>query len=784
MKTEFTKAGMLQYIKENLPEVNILPMYILDTKRYFADAQGELTNIVSYFQGLGTELLAVRSSSRQEDTSSYSNAGKYRSLLNIPLHTEKLGKALEEVFESYGTEEQEEILIQPMMTDVARSGVVFTADMETMACYYTINYFEGYNTEAVTAGTTNDLKTYIVYHSHIAEVADKGLQKLLYTCQNIEAFLKNLALDIEFAITSENKVFVFQVRPIARGIKKQYMPLDLNDSLKRISKKVEKLSRPHPFLLGETTYFGVMPDWNPAEILGVRPRKLAISLYKELITDNIWAHQRANYGYRNLTMHPLMVSLGGIPYIDTRISFNSFIPDSLNERIAEKLVNYYLQQLKEYPVYHDKIEFEIVYSCYYLGIEKKLEKLQSYGFSENECKRIEFSLLNITNRIISPKDGLYKKDLEKAAFLEEKFNVILDSEISLVDKIYWLIEVCKEFGTLPFAGVARAGFIAIQMLNSMVNVGILTEEEKGVYMNSLHTVNRELSESLEKLRRRELSEEAFLEKYGHIRPGTYDIMSPRYDETFEQYFDMDANHQSVGNTVKSEEYTFSEQSMKALSIMLVESGLEITANELLQFIKEAIEGREHVKYIFTKSVSKVLQLIEELGQRVGINKEDLAHLDIAVIKNLYTDLYMGNVKDVFRENIQSNKAQYEYAQRIKLPSLILEPGNVYQYYLLREEPNFVTQKEVNAEITADLKEGSLEGRIVFIQSADPGYDYLFSKGIAGLVTEFGGANSHMAIRCAELGIPAVIGAGESKYFSWMQAGRLQINCEKKQVICL
>ena len=53
----------------------------------------------------------------------------------------------------------------------------------------------------------------------------------------------------------------------------------------------------------------------------------------------------------------------------------------------------------------------------------------------------------------------------------------------------------------------------------------------------------------------------------------------------------------------------------------------------------------------------------------------------------------------------------------------------------------------------------LKNKIIMIKSADPGYDYLFSKKISGLITQYGGANSHMAVRCAELGIPAVIGVG-------------------------
>ena len=53
--------------------------------------------------------------------------------------------------------------------------------------------------------------------------------------------------------------------------------------------------------------------------------------------------------------------------------------------------------------------------------------------------------------------------------------------------------------------------------------------------------------------------------------------------------------------------------------------------------------------------------------------------------------------------------------------------------------------------------------IVCIENADPGYNFLFSKNIKGLITKYGGQNSHMAIRCAELNLPALIGVGEKVY---------------------
>lgn len=278
----------------------------------------------------------------------------------------------------------------------------------------------------------------------------------------------------------------------------------------------------------------------------------------------------------------------------------------------------------------------------------------------------------------------------------------------------------------------------------------------------------------------ELSKEVFIEKYGHIRPGTYDIMSKRYDEAFEEYFG-DSHFLEIEDT--KEMFLFTDEKLTQIQLELDQNGLLISAKELMNFIKESIEGREYLKYIFTKSVSKILQYIEELGKRVHIVKEDMAYLDISVIRQLYSDLYTGNIQNIFEENIKNNKVQYQSAIRIKLPSIIVNPEDIYAFYLLNEEPNYITQKCITAETAVIEKdENELRGKIVFIRSADPGYDYLFSKEIGGLVTQFGGANSHMAIRCAELGIPAVIGAGEKNYLIWSQYKKVTMDCLKKQII--
>lgn len=62
-----------------------------------------------------------------------------------------------------------------------------------------------------------------------------------------------------------------------------------------------------------------------------------------------------------------------------------------------------------------------------------------------------------------------------------------------------------------------------------------------------------------------------------------------------------------------------------------------------------------------------------------------------------------------------------------------------------------------------------------IPQADPGYDWLFGQNIAGLITMYGGANSHMAIRSAEFSLPAAIGVGEQLYKSYNRASTIELD---------
>ena len=771
-----TKAETLASLQGSLLYAKVLPQLVVSVEQLTCHEQLKIVQQELVDRGWLQLDLIIRSSSQHEDSHTQSMAGHFESVLGVRGWDAVL-QAMHQVAASYHPcETEQHILLQPMLLDVVMSGVVFSRDPSTQGHYWVVNYdSKSGRTDSVTAGDSNDLETY--YHAKcrpVSEASDPLLQQLLQAVTELESLFASDALDCEFAFDSQGDCYILQVRPLVGNWQQAIHSDEFSAVLKRIQQRIHQLNRPHPFLGGERTVFGVMPDWNPAEIIGIRPKPLALSLYKELITDSIWAYQRDNYGYRNLRSFPLLINFGGQPYIDVRVSFNSFIPASLENHLANKLADYYISRLVSNPSQHDKVEFEIILSCYTFDVPERLSLMQQAGFSTDEISTIAESLRALTNRIINPDCGLWIKDIHKINQLEQRQQELFAAKLPVLDKIYWIIEDCKRYGTLPFAGLARAGFIAVQMLKSMVSTGILSSENYHSFMASLKTVSSNLNED-----RQSMSETDFLSTYGHLRPGTYDITSPRYDEALEHYFCEAAEAEHELSAESAAEFQLSLTQLEALQDALDGHELEHTVLSLFSFLKQAIEGREYAKFVFTRSLSFALKLLREWGAEQGLSKEDLAYLDYNTLHQLYSS--SDDALTMVHASIAEGKKQFECTQSIILPALITSEQDVWSFHLPTDEPNYITLKSCEADTCVNFKDETLQGKILLIAGADPGYDWIFSHGIAGFITQYGGVNSHMAIRAAELGIPAVIGAGEKLYRCCTQAKRLRLDCSQKQV---
>ena len=771
-----TKAETLSRIQGKLNYATVLPEVFFTVKEWKIQPEQYWDQCVDAW---GENEVIVRSSAINEDTQESSQAGKFESVGHVK-GRQAFEDAVNTVIASFDDDnEANQVLVQPMLQNVKLCGVAFTVDPNSLGNYYVINFDESGSTSAITSGNGHENKLLYVFKGREAETGPNYIHKLCLTLKQLEELFGQNNLDVEFAVTDEDDLYIFQVRTLCingeiADYQKQHM------TLQRIASKIKQDAASKPYLCGSRNVYSVMTDWNPAEMIGVRPKALALSLYREMITDSVWAYQRDNYGYRNLRSFPLMVDFGGLPYIDVRVSFNSFVPAELDENISNKLVNYYLERLAQEPAKHDKVEFDIVFSCYTLDLPERIQVLKDYGFTEDELNAIIIALRNVTNRIIDSDAGLWRKDYEKIYILEDRYEKIVNSSMGEIEKIYWLIEYCKRYGTLPFAGLARGAFIAVQLLESMVKKDIISKADYHNFMNDVDTISSNMNRDFENMSRKE-----FLRKYGHLRPGTYDINSMRYDEAPDLYFEWDAlqNSDDKEDTVLQEKkFSLSIMQMHHLKDCLGESGLNNDILGLMDFIKTVIEGREYGKFIFTKSLSKILQIIGEMGERYGIGREECAYLNIQAVKELYVSTK--DISEVLTKSIREGKADYELTQTLVLPPILIDEEEIWEFYYPDAEPNYITMKKAEGEVAVlheDIDQIDITDKIVMIACADPGYDWIFSHRIKGFITMYGGANSHMAIRAGELGIPAVIGVGEKQYKRYQQARMLDIDTVAKTI---
>jgi glutamine kinase len=765
-----TKAETLERLAPILRSAVILPQVRFSVAEWRADRQGILERIAEV--PWGSETLIVRSSAKSEDSSSESKAGQFTSVAGVE-GAAAIPAAVEEVLASYAGNDcpLDQIFVQPMLTEVALAGVAVTREPHGGGPYFVINYDDhSGRADLVTSGTAEKLKTFICLKSR-QEGIPATLLPILHLLRDLESLMGSDGIDVEFAVDKSGVVYLLQVRPLAN--KKPLTDAEATAAAtSEIAQKVALLTRRHPYLHGHRSVFGVMPDWNPAEIIGLKPRPLALSLYRELITDSIWAYQRDNYGYKNLRSFPLLVSFHGLPYIDVRVSFNSFIPRDMKPELAERLANYYIERLLAQPTLHDKVEFEIIFSCYTLDLPQRLLALTKHGFSQDDIADITGLLRNLTNKIINNQDGLWRHDREKVDKLVARLPTIRDASIDKISRVYWLLEDCKRYGTLPFAGLARAGFIATQFLNSLEATGVLDKAGHAAFMSDLETVGSQIGRDFA-----HLSKEDFLARYGHLRPGTYDILSPRYDEAPDLYFDWSTRRQRHAT---SSRFLLSVSQLRLIERLLKDHGIDHEILSLIDFIKGGIEGREYAKFVFTRSLSDALSLIKQIGEENGLSTEDCSFLDIAVLRSIYAE--SGNVTARLKDSVAEGRRHYELTRRIVLPPLISSPEDAFAFHLPSIHPNFITKQCVTAAVsTIDHSPDDIKDTILFVPSADPGFDWIFSRGIAGFVTQFGGVNSHMAIRASELAMPAVIGAGETLFGHWKRAGKICLDCGNQQV---
>ena len=765
-----TKAESLARLSSAVTRARVLPMFSVDLRAWEADREDVMDRLMA--EPWSDEPLIVRSSATAEDTSSESLAGHFLTLASLR-GAEEVTAAIDDVFASYDPPGPDDhVLVQPELTNSRMSGVACSCHPSTGAPYYVVNWVETSSTDAVTSGA-HDGRLHSWYgarYSEHARAPSAPIAGLLALVAELRALTGMSRLDVEFAVSEDGELILLQVRPLVVG-RPWLCDAEHRAELTRIARRVEAAQRPQPQTLGRRAVFGVMPDWNPAEMIGLHPRPLALSLYKSLITDATWARARHRYGYRDLRGTPLLVDFAGLPYIDVRASAASLIPRGVDDDIAERLVDHAVDTLVAQPHLHDKIESRIVVSSHAFRTAQRLDGAMASTLGRDRRAAFAGVLRDLTDDLVCGEK--WQRDL---ASLQALGGWEREREEDAPDGA-WLsrqLELCVEHGTLPFAGLARAAFIATELLDDLVAEDVLSDADRAAFVAGLDLVSGALRRDFATL-----DADTFLKRYGHLRPGTYDILSPRYDEAPDTYFDWSARNGDSGVAARFEP---TARQLRRIDELIARAGFTFDARRMLEFAAAAIRGREQAKFAFTRVLSDILTIVGRLGDRLGFSARDMSFVDVEALRGLTGDAR--HDRPALQAAVDCGKARYETSLLISLPPLLTRPDDVWSFQSLDARPTFVTRGRATGRV-ANIDAGDApDGAIALIASADPGYDWLFARGIAGLVTAFGGVNSHMALRALELGVPAVVGAGESQFRRWSQAPALDIDAASELVAVL
>ena len=759
----YTKAEALKFLisKSKKNKSLIVPKLIFFEKgNYLKNKEAIIRKILKNF----SSNIIVRSSAKEEDGLFSSLAGKYRSFEIKTINKKIIEKNINLIVKDFKNN-KDQIIVQDLIKEMDLSGVIFTKDPKNSSDYYIINYDTSGKTNLITSGIKNlSMKTNFTFKKKIT--SSQKFRKILKKIKFIENIFENNCLDIEFGI-KKNKLYIFQCRPLVG----QFENVNIEEHLKNIKKKIIKINH-NPTLYGEKTILSNMADWNPAEMIGSLPKPLAISLYSELITNEVWANQRQRYGYLDVRPNALMYNLYGKPYIDVRTDFNSFLPNNLSNKLSKKILNNRINFLSKNKHLHDKIEFDVIETCFNFSSKKNILKY----LSVKDANEYIDQLKSITEKIIN-QDFLSKEK----KIIDKVFKSIKDlkrKKLSHIQNIFFLIQICKKEGVLPFSGLARCAFIGTSILNSLKNINILSNNDVINLYESIDTISKKIKSDSSKIWKNSSFKRKFLEKYGHLRPLTYSISSKNYRENLKKYFPKNTKLKKT----KYKKFQISKLKYKKIDYFIKKESLNFSANELIKFIKESIKLREYGKYVFSKCVDEIFTNLIELAKEIKIKRDEVEYIDINSIIKSYSNLKSDKLAYELKKQIKENQIKENISKKINLPDVITSEREIYSFETSSSKGNFFSDKNVTSiciNYKENLSDEKLKNKIIMIENADPGYDFIFNKNISGLITKYGGANSHMSIRCMEENLPACIGVGETQFDILQNSKIIELNCNQK-----
>jgi len=756
-----TKGQTLIALNKQLNESVIEQIFTFTVRDYLNNRKKIINKIRNKFN----KKIIIRSSTKKEDSITNSHAGEFLTVQNVHINDESsLHSSISRVIKKYREKMNEcmneEILVQEQSSDIKISGVVFTKGLNTNSPYYVITYDDkSGKTDTVTSGQT--CNTVWLYRDFKKYKCPSKWKKLAKSIIEIEKLFKSMVLDIEFAINKNNDVIIYQVRPLATNVK--YLSIESDIFIQDSIDKYNELTKQDTHILSDMTF------WNPSELIGENPKPLSYSFFNDIFMKKNWNKGLVEIGYTKVNKN-LMHKIGNKPYIDVESVIASLIPNGLNKNLRYKLMKFYKKRFLDNLVNHDKFEFQIMPGT--IILDKNLS-----GSIKNVLTKSQFQIYNkslklITNNIINLFPDYmrkYKNDVKKCT--SKKILNACSTHTSIIEHIGDNLNNLKEHATSQFSSSARMAFISKYILDCSVTDNLLTKNDLIYFYNSLNTIVSQYTSDLTRLSIRKINN-----KYGHMRSGTYSLSSPKFK------ISKKINISKRNSRNKPNQNDF----IKKLNNLIIKYHLKCTSKELFKFLTESIKLREYLKFNFSKKISETLDLIELLAKNLNINKYDMEYLDIDIL--LAGKSYSNKIEcaNMYKNHIKSQENYFNNNCKHMHNECITSPQDLFVVEYKNSKPNFITEDIVKGKLKKIDKTSktsvNLNNRIIVIDSADPGFDWIFTNKIRGLMTKYGGMGSHMAIRCAELNIPAAIGCGHKIFKNLQNNTSITMNCNEGKII--
>ena len=146
---------------------------------------------------------------------------------------------------------------------------------------------------------------------------------------------------------------------------------------------------------------------------------------------------------------------------------------------------------------------------------------------------------------------------------------------------------------------------------------IISQKKFNLILNSLDTI----TSTYLKFSKSEKNNSDFLNLFYHLRPGTYDITIKRQNT---KILPRKINNlELILDFKKKKDYLFNHSEKKKIDVLLKKNQFSIKSEELINYISCSIKLRENSKFIFTRSISDLLEIVKFNAKKKKISLIDL-----------------------------------------------------------------------------------------------------------------------------------------------------------------